>query len=155
MPEEVTIDGMDTFRKLLVLGSILCFGLSIGMLLVDPKACEYVDLWPALYAIMAVHGSIFVLTLSYDLGCGWCIRKIRWWLSIYYAILSGTMFYAQMVFFEGKGCGMQAFGLYYWIMFNIVVFYVAISYMFMLWGNYICFAMEREEKIIMESISEN
>ena len=47
---------------------------------------------------------------------------------------------------------MQAFGLYYWIMVNIAVFYLAISYMFMLWGNYICFAMEQEEKIVEESL---
>ena len=99
MADKVSVDGMDMFRKVLCLGSILCFGLSAVLWMAEPNLCEFVDLYYAIYAIMAVHLSVFGLTILTYVGCSWCIKKVRWWLTIYYAGMSGTMFYVQMIFF--------------------------------------------------------
>ena len=38
--------------------------------------------------------------------------------------------------------------MYYWIFINIVLFYVLVAYGLSLWGAYICWEVDEEEKLI-------
>ena len=73
---------------------------------------------------------------------------------VYYALMIGTMIYAQLVFFGGAGCGTKAFFLYYWLATNIILFYIFIAYGISLWGAYLCWAQEEEEKIVQEAMKD-
>ena len=73
---------------------------------------------------------------------------------VYYLLVMGLMIWAQIIFFGGAGCGVQAFVYYYWLAINIGIFYVFIAYGLSLWGAYICWAQEEEEKIVKEAMQE-
>jgi len=42
--------------------------------------------------------------------------------------------------------------LYYWLGINVVVFYVFMAYGLSLWGQYLCWAQEEEEKTMNDAI---
>ena len=42
--------------------------------------------------------------------------------------------------------------LYFWLLFNIVIFFVFVAYGISLWGAYICWAQEEEEEIMKEAL---
>lgn len=65
----------------------------------------------------------------------------------------GCMVWAQIIFFKANGCGTRAFVLYYWLLLNIVVFFVFVAYGISLWGAYICWAQEEEETIMEEALA--
>ena len=73
-------------------------------------------------------------------------------LAFFYVCMVGAMFYCQIVFFRGSGCGTEAFVLYYWLCINVVVFYVFMAYGLNLWGQYLCWAQEEEEKTLNDAV---
>ena len=93
-----------------------------------------------IYGTLAVQASIFLLLLMHYIHCGCLLRKMTIMLFIYYFLLVGSMFWTQIVFFRGNGCGREAFVLFYWLGFNIVVFYAFVAYGLSLWGAYLCWA---------------
>lgn len=42
--------------------------------------------------------------------------------------------------------------LYYWLFTNIVLFYILVAYGLSLWGAYICWEVDEEERIIVEAL---
>ena len=92
------------------------------------------------YVTLACQASIFMLLLMHYIHCGCLIRKLGWSLGIFYLILVGLMVWAQVIFFEGNGCGTEAFVLYFWLLFNIAIFFIFVAYGISLWGAYICWA---------------
>ena len=42
--------------------------------------------------------------------------------------------------------------LYFWLLFNIVIFFIFVAYGISLWGAYICWAQEEEEEIMKEAL---
>ena len=89
-----------------------------------------------------------MLLLLHYIHCGCLLRSIGKLLGIYYFALVGTMIYAQVIFFRGADCKVIAPTLYYWLAINIGLFYIMIAYGISLWGAYICWAQEEEEKLI-------
>ena len=79
---------------------------------------------------------------------GSCLRHLGRLLGIYYFYMVGAMFATQVVFFKAKNCHLQAPVLYLWVAVNILIFYVLVAYGIALWGSYICWESEKEEKIV-------
>eukprot|EP00354_Favella_ehrenbergii_P003724 CAMPEP_0170452740 /NCGR_PEP_ID=MMETSP0123-20130129/1532_1 /TAXON_ID=182087 /ORGANISM="Favella ehrenbergii, Strain Fehren 1" /LENGTH=109 /DNA_ID=CAMNT_0010714835 /DNA_START=255 /DNA_END=584 /DNA_ORIENTATION=- len=72
---------------------------------------------------------------------------------IFYFMLVGSMVYCQVIFFHGQECNRVAPILYYWIFTNILLFYVVVAYGLSLWGAYICWEVDEEEKLIKEAMA--
>ena len=53
-----------------------------------------------------------------------------------------------MIFFKGNDCNRVAPVLYYWLFLNIAAFYVMIAFGLSLWGAYICWEVDEEEKLL-------
>ena len=62
------------------------------------------------------------------------------------------MFVAQVIFFRSKDCHIQAPLLYFWLVVQIVIFYVMVAYGIALWGAYICWEAEKEEKETQKAV---
>ena len=88
------------------------------------------------------------MLLMHYIHCGCLLRKLGIILWFFYAAMVGCMVWAQVIFFKANGCGTRAFVLYYWLLFNIIVFFVFVAYGISLWGAYICWAQEEEENIM-------
>ena len=43
--------------------------------------------------------------------------------------------------------------LYFWVLINIVMFYVVVAYGIALWGAYICWESEKEEKQLQAAMA--
>ena len=72
------------------------------------------------------------------------------------------MILVQNCMLKAVGCNRSSPLQYYWLVVNVVMFYVFIAYGLSLWGAYICWEMEEEEeetqqavKKYMDSMKEN
>lgn len=146
------IKGLETFRKVCLVTSLICTCVSILVVGLDPLTCPGVDLTAGVYTVLGVQASVFLLLLMHYIHCGCLLRKLRIVLAVYYFALVGAMFWAQICFFRGNGCGSQAFVLYYWLAANVAIFYVFVAYGLSLWGAYLCWAQEEEETVMAEAL---
>ena len=96
------------------------------------------------------HLAIFALLLASYI-CPGFIKCLGRATSLFYFVLVGGMVVTQVIFFHGSECNRVAPLLYYWIFINILCFYVLIAYGLSLWGAYICWEVDEEEKLIAEA----
>jgi hypothetical protein len=92
--------------------------------------------------------SLFLILLLHYIRCGCLIKACGRGMVAFYSLLIGSMIWAQVIFFEGNGCGAKAFVLYYWLAFNIFLFYIFTAYGLQLYGGYLCWAQEEEEELV-------
>ena len=148
---EVTVSGTDRFRRVALIGSLVVSAASVLIVLLEPRMCETVRLEYAVYLCSAVHLMTFFLLLSSYL-CNKCVMALGRAMVIFYFGIVASMVYTQVIFFHGQECNMIAPVLYYWIFTNILLFYVLVAYGLSLWGAYICWEVDEEEKMITEAL---
>ena len=85
---------------------------------------------------------------------GGCIRACGRAIGLYYIYLVGGMIVVQIYILKADGCNRTAPLLYYWLTVNIILFYIFIAYGLSLWGAYICWEQEEEEKIQKTAMDE-
>ena len=145
----VEVTGLETFRRVVCLSSLIFATATSIILICQPAECTYktsqgtevnVNLSSGLWITGCVQISMFLLLLLHYVHCGCLIRAIGRGMVGYYFLMTGAMIWAQVIFFRGNGCGTQAFLLYYWLAMNIGLFYVFVAYGLSLWGAYICWA---------------
>ena len=88
------------------------------------------------------------MLLMHYIHCGCLLNKLGYVLWFFYLCMVGCMVWAQVIFFKANGCGTRAFVLYYWLLVNIVIFFIFVAWGISLWGAYICWAQEEEEVIM-------
>ena len=144
----IEVSGMETFRRVTILTTLIASCMSIIIVVVDPRPCESnPDLREATIITFSVQLSIFFLLLLHYINCGCLLRKIGGWLGIFYFLASGMMTWVQFIFFQGEGCMRTSVVYYWWLAFNIGLFYVLIAYGLSLWGAYLCWAQQEEEEL--------
>ena len=137
----VEVKGIDTFRRVTLITTLIASTISAIIIAVDPKQCESnPNLKRATIVTLAVQLSIFCILLLQYIHCGCLLRKLGAWLGIFYFILTGLMTWTQFIFFEGEGCIREAVVYYWWLIFNIGLFYLLVAYGLSLWGAYLCWA---------------
>lgn len=142
------VTGMDTFRKVTTLLTLITSCISVVIVWLDPRECESNDeLREAVIITFSVQIGIFFLLLLHYIGCGCCLRKVGGWLGIFYFVLTGLMTWVQFIFMRGEGCMRTAVVYYWWLAFNIGMFYCLIAYGLSLWGAYLCWAQQEEEDL--------
>ena len=149
---KIEVNNHEQFRRVCLISSLICSGISGLIVALDPPSCAHANLMNGVYITLSCQVAIFMLLLMHYIHCGCLIRKLGWSLGFFYLILVGLMCWAQVIFFEGNGCGDQAFVLYFWLLFNIVIFFIFVAYGISLWGAYICWAQEEEEEIMKEAL---
>ena len=78
---------------------------------------------------------------------GGCIKFFGRAIGLYYIYLVAGMIVVQVYILKAEGCNRTAPLLYYWLTVNIILFYIFIAYGLSLWGAYICWEQEEEEKV--------
>mmetsp|Transcript_35138 Transcript_35138/g.46269 ORF Transcript_35138/g.46269 Transcript_35138/m.46269 type:complete len:194 (+) Transcript_35138:71-652(+) len=149
---EIHVSGTDNFRRYAIIGSLIASCASVLLLLLDPRSCDIIKLEYAVYLCSGVHLLTFLLLLSSYL-CTKCVNSLGRLMVVFYFMLVGSMVYCQVIFFHGQECNRVAPILYYWIFTNILLFYVVVAYGLSLWGAYICWEVDEEEKLIKEAMA--
>ena len=156
----IEIDGVETFRRVMVISSMIFAVISLLILTVshENNFCEdkstgvIFNLDPPIWTCFSVQICTFLLLILHYIKCGCLIRKAGASMAVFYFAMVGAMVYAQFEFFQATGCRSSTFIRYYWLMMNITLFYVFIAYGISLWGAYICWAAEEEENIAKEAM---
>ena len=144
----IEVSGMETFRRVTTLTTLVASCISVLIVCISPRECDTNDqLRNGVIITLSVQLSIFFLLLLHYINCGCCLRKIGAWLGIFYFAASGMMTWVQFIFFKGNGCMRTAVVYYWWLAFNIGLFYVLIAYGLSLWGAYLCWAQQEEEEL--------
>ena len=147
------VTGMDTFRRVTTLATLITACISIIIVMINPRECESnPDLREAVIITFSVQLGIFCLLLLHYIGCGCMLRKIGGWLGIFYFAITGLMTWVQFLFMKGDGCMRTAVAYYWWLALNIGMFYVLIAYGLSLWGAYLCWAQQEEEELVNEAL---
>ena len=135
------VQGLDTFRRVTTLTTLIASCISILIVVLDPRECESnPNLRNGVIIAFSVQLGIFFLLLLHYIHCGCLLKKCGAWLGIFYFIMTGLMTWVQFIFFNGEGCARTAVVLYWWLAFNIGLFYILIAYGLSLWGAYLCWA---------------
>ena len=144
---EIHVTGTDRFRQVALFGSMIACVLSLLLILMEPRSCEEVKLELGVYLCCGVQVLTFFLILASYL-CQGCILKLGRAMVVCYFALVGLMVGVQVIFFHGEACNRVAPTLYYWLFVNIILFYILVAYGLSLWGAYICWEVDEEEKLI-------
>ena len=148
------VGGMETFRRVATLGTLICSCISAIIIVVKPRECSTnPNLINAVIICMSAQIAVFFLFLLGYIGCGCCLRKIGGWIGIFYFILTALMTWTQFIFMDGEGCMREAVTLYWWLALNIGLFYVLVAYGLSLWGAYLCWAQAEEEELAKEALA--
>ena len=142
------MSGMDTFRRVTTLTTLIASCISVLIVCIRPRECDTNDqLRNGVIITLSVQLSIFFLLLLHYINCGCLLRKVGGWLGIFYFAASGMMTWVQFIFFKGEGCMRTSVVYFWWLAFNIGLFYVLIAYGLSLWGAYLCWAQQEEEEL--------
>lgn len=147
------VQGIETFRRVVVLTSLLFSCISILIICLRPRECDSnPQLRRGVIIACSVQLFIFLLLLLHYIHCGCLLRKLGMALGVSYFGIVGCMVWTQLIFFRGEGCMRVAVVYYWWLALNIGIFYVFIAYGLSLWGAYLCWAQEEEEAIAQEAM---
>jgi hypothetical protein len=124
----IVVEGTSTFRRVCLLVSVIFSGVTVFILMMDPSECKTADLRFALWLCFSVQLSTFMLLLFHFIGLGFCLRKLGRGLGLYYFFMVGAMIWTQIIFFKSKGCYMNAPAMYFWLVMQIMVFYIFVAY---------------------------
>ena len=64
------------------------------------------------------------------------------------------MIVVQIFVLKADGCNRTSPLLYYWLIVNILLFYIFIAFGLSLWGAYICWEQEEEEKVTKAALED-
>ena len=135
---DIHVSGTEKFRRVALFGSLILGLFSVLILLSDHRNCDTSDLRIPLYIVFSIHLTIFLLLLMHYIHLGGCIRAIGKAIGLYYVYLVGAMIAVQVHYLKADGCARQSPLFYYFLMINILLFYVFVAYGLSLWGAYIC-----------------
>ena len=136
------IEGVENFRKVLLIVSLIFSLVTLMIMIGENQGCEGSHLEVALWLCFSIHITTFVLILFHYIGLSNILQKLGKCLGLYFFYLVTSMFVAQVVFFKSQNCHIKAPLLFFWLVVQIIIFYVLVAYGIALWGAYICWAAE-------------
>ena len=73
---------------------------------------------------------------------------------VFYFGIVFVMFFTQMYLFEAYTCASESPILYYWLLAQVGIFYFIVAYGLAVWGSYLCFEAEEEEKLAEKAVKQ-
>ena len=88
-----------------------------------------------------------------------CLKKIPAVLFGFYVFIAIAMFFVQMLLFSPKTgdnepCMTATPLLYWWLMVQVVIFYLIVSFGLATWGAYLCQVADVQEEVTKQAIDE-
>ena len=59
-----------------------------------------------------------------------------------------------MILFQGENCSTDAPVLFFWLVVQIAIFYFIVAYGLAVWGSYICWQAESQDKLAKRAVEE-
>ena len=143
-----------TFRIVSLWQSMIFSLVSILLLLMYKKDCSKSNLKVTTGLIFFLWSAIFVILLIQVARKTDCLRAIRKLLFAFYFFVSAVMFFVQMQLFGGvnNDCRDEAPTLYWWLVTNIILFYVIVAFGLATWGSYLCKVAQAQDEITKEAV---
>ena len=135
---EIHVTGTERFRRVALFGSLVAGTFSCLILVGDPRTCDTVNLKLPTYITFSVQLTIFLLLLMHYIHLGFVIKACGQAIGLYYVYLVCAMVTVQFFVLQADGCNRTSPLLYYWLIVNILLFYMFIAYGLSMWGAYIC-----------------
>ena len=146
-----------------MLGSLLLGLASITIMIAVPEDCTVANLKAAIGVIFVTYSSIFVLLLLQVVGLVKCLKKIPKVMFGFYVGISIAMFLVQMMLFTApipinntapEPCHTQTPLLYYWLLTQVIIFYLIVSFGLATWGSYLCASADLKEEVTKRAVEE-
>ena len=88
----IEVGGMDTFRRMTTIMTLISSVVSAIIIVVRPRECDSnPHLRNAVIITLSAQLSIFFLLLLGYIGCGCCLKKAGGYLGIFYFLITGLM----------------------------------------------------------------
>lgn len=146
------------FRQVSIITSLVFSLTSIVMLCLNDYDCSNSNLRATTAIVFALWSTVFVLLLLQAVNMTQCLKKIPKLLFAFYVAICGSMFFVQLELWGGVPtdplCREQAPGLYWWLVVNIIVFYIIVSFGLATWGSYLCKVADVQEEVTQQAIKE-
>ena len=137
------------FRQISLIGSLVMALGSIGLLLTPLEDCSTSNLRATIGIVFVLWSLIFVLLLVQVTGLGWCLKDIPKLLFVFYFFICAVMLFVQMQIWGGQDndCREEAPYFWYWLMTQVVLFYVIVTFGLATWGAYLCQVADAQQEI--------
>ena len=100
----IEVEDFDSLRLKLLISSLVFSFASVLVIQSEDKGCDGSKLEIGLWLCFGVQITTFILTLFHYIGLSHCLAKMGRLLGIYFFMVVGAMFGAQVVFFQSKDC---------------------------------------------------
>ena len=106
------------------------------------------DLQAAVGLVAAMWVIIFLLLLLQVIGMVKCLKAHPKTLFVFYFIVVGVIYVSMMMLFGGAGnnCRTEAPSMWYWLIINVIMFYLICAFGLASWGQYLCSTAEKIEE---------
>ena len=144
------------FRQISILLSLLFAITSIVMLIVVEDDCDKSNLKATTGLVFFLWSTVFVLLLLQMVQLTECLKKIPKLLFGFYFFICGCMFFVQMELWGGvdNKCRTEVPTLYWWLVTNIILFYLIVSFGLATWGAYLCKVADVQEEVTRKAVKE-
>lgn len=144
------------FRQVSILLSLLFAITSIVMLIVVDDDCDQSNLKATTGLVFFLWSTVFVLLLLQLVKLTECLKKIPKLLFGFYFFICGCMFFVQLELWGGvdNQCRTEVPSLYWWLVTNIILFYLIVSFGLATWGAYLCKVADVQEEVTRKAVEE-
>ena len=144
------------FRQVSILLSLVFSLLSVLFLCIVDQDCSNANLKATTGLVFGLWSCIFVLLLLQAVKLTDCLKKIPKLLFGFYFFICGCMFFVQMELWGGvdNQCRKESPLLYWWLVTNIILFYLIVSFGLATWGSYLCKVADAQEEITKQAVEE-
>ena len=128
------------FRQISLIGALIMALGSIGLLVAPLADCSTSNLRATIVLIFILWSLIFVLLLVGVTGLGSCLKDIPKLLFLFYFFICAVMLFVQMQVWGGSenDCRSESPILYWWLIAQIILFYIIVTFGLATWGAYLC-----------------
>lgn len=144
------------FRQISILLALVFAITSIVMLIVVDKDCDHSNLKATTGMVFFLWSTVFVLLLLQLVKLTECLKKIPKLLFAFYFFICGCMFFVQLELWGGvdNQCRTEVPSLYWWLVTNIILFYLIVSFGLATWGAYLCKVADVQEEVTRKAVEE-
>ena len=137
------------FRKASILLSLAFSLISVIMLAAVKQDCSKANLRVTTGMIFILWSLLFVLLLLQVVKMTHCLKSVPKLLAAFYFFVCACMFFVQMQIWGGtqNECRTESPILYWWLVTNIALFYLIVTFGLVTWGSYLCRQADAQEKL--------
>jgi hypothetical protein len=147
------------FRQVTLLMSLVMAIVSIVCLTLPSKGSCVVDIQAAMGMVFTLWVLVFLMLFLQVIGMVKCLKKYKTPLFAFYIFVVVTVYVSQMMLWGSGGsapnnCRVERPAMWYWLIINVVLFYLMVVFGMATWGSYLCRSADAKEEIINQAVEE-